>query len=93
MSLDFCEAVGSEGGAHPLDQLFPSHRGKPVKKVRLVPAEKAFSFARKLQGTPATNRQPDHQASPGDGALTQLSSCRPGTRANSSVLLVTSRAP
>ena len=49
MSLDFCEAVGSEGGAHPLDQLFPSHRGKPVKKVRLVPAEKAFSFARKLQ--------------------------------------------
>jgi hypothetical protein len=27
-------------------------RGKPVKKMRLIPAEKAFAFARKLQGTP-----------------------------------------
>jgi hypothetical protein len=27
-------------------------RGKPVKKLRLIPAEKAFAFARKLQGTP-----------------------------------------
>jgi hypothetical protein len=26
--------------------------GKPVKKMRLIPAEKAFAFARKLQGTP-----------------------------------------
>jgi hypothetical protein len=25
---------------------------KPVKKMRLIPAEKAFTFARKLQGTP-----------------------------------------
>ncbi len=27
-------------------------RGKPVKKMRFIPAEKAFAFARKLQGTP-----------------------------------------
>jgi hypothetical protein len=27
-------------------------RGKPVKKMRLIPAEKAFALARKLQGTP-----------------------------------------
>ncbi|MGL6133505.1 MAG: hypothetical protein ACRC1L_04870 [Prochlorococcaceae cyanobacterium] len=27
-------------------------RGKLVKKMRLIPAEKAFAFARKLQGTP-----------------------------------------
>ena len=25
-------------------------RGKPVKKMRFVPAEKAFAIARKLQG-------------------------------------------
>jgi len=26
------------------------HRGKPVKKLRLIPAEKAFALARKFQG-------------------------------------------
>ncbi len=31
---------------------FLGRRGKPVKKMRLIPAEKAFAFARKLQGTP-----------------------------------------
>jgi hypothetical protein len=31
---------------------FFGRRGKPVKKMRLIPAEKAFAFARKLQGTP-----------------------------------------
>ncbi len=27
-------------------------RGKPVKKMRLIPAERAHAIARKLQGTP-----------------------------------------
>ena len=27
-------------------------RGKPVKKMRLITAEKAFAFARKSQGLP-----------------------------------------
>lgn len=27
-------------------------RGKPVKRMRLIPAEKAFALARRLQGTP-----------------------------------------
>ena len=27
-------------------------RGKPVKKMRLIPAEKAFAFARKFQSLP-----------------------------------------
>jgi hypothetical protein len=31
---------------------FLGRRGKPVKKMRLIPAHKAFAFARKLQGTP-----------------------------------------
>ena len=36
-------------------------RGKPVKTMRLIPAEKAFAFARKLQGTPAA---PSRSAEP-----------------------------
>ena len=31
---------------------FFGRSGKPVKKMRLIPAEKAFAFARKLQGAP-----------------------------------------
>jgi hypothetical protein len=27
-------------------------RGKPVKRMHFIPAEKAFAFARKLQGAP-----------------------------------------
>jgi hypothetical protein len=46
-----CDAVGIKGGAHPCEQQFFGRRGKPVKKIRLVPAEKAFAIARKLQGT------------------------------------------
>jgi hypothetical protein len=30
---------------------FFGRRGKPVKKMRFVPAEKAFAIARRLQGT------------------------------------------
>jgi hypothetical protein len=44
--------AGIKGGAHPCEQQFLGRRGKPVKKMRLIPAEKAFAFARKLQGTP-----------------------------------------
>ena len=39
-------------GAAPLAIENLGRRGKPVKKMRLIPAEKAFAFARKLQGTP-----------------------------------------
>ena len=42
---------GLKGGAHPCEQRFFGKRGKPVKKIRFVPAEKAFAIARKLQGT------------------------------------------
>ena len=30
------------------------HRGKPVKKLRLISAEKAFALARKFQGRVGT---------------------------------------
>ena len=39
-------------GTTPCEVAFLGRRGKPVKKMRLIPAEKAFAFARKLQGTP-----------------------------------------
>ncbi|MFU8886629.1 MAG: hypothetical protein ACNA8O_14375 [Cyanobacteriota bacterium] len=39
-------------GSAPLAIEQLGRRGKPVKKMRLIPAEKAFAFARKLQGTP-----------------------------------------
>jgi hypothetical protein len=39
-------------GTAPRQVEFFGRRGKPVKKMRLIPAEKAFAFARKLQGTP-----------------------------------------
>ena len=42
---------GIKGGAHPCEQQFFGRRGKPVKKMRFVPAEKAFSIAKAMQGT------------------------------------------
>ncbi len=42
---------GLKGGAHPFEQQFFGKRGKPVKKMRFVPAEMAFAIAQKLQGT------------------------------------------
>jgi hypothetical protein len=39
-------------GTTPCEVELLGRRGKPVKKMRLIPAEKAFAFARKLQGTP-----------------------------------------
>jgi len=41
---------GVKGGAHPVEVRFFGKRGKPVKKMRLVPAEKAHAIARRLQG-------------------------------------------
>jgi hypothetical protein len=39
-------------GSTPCEVEFLGRRGKPVKKMRLSPAHKAFAFAGKLQGTP-----------------------------------------
>ena len=36
---------------YPFEQQFFGRRGKPVKKMRFVPAEKAFSIAKAMQGT------------------------------------------
>jgi hypothetical protein len=41
-------------GSVPCAVEFLGRRGKPVKKMLLIPAEKAFAFARKLQGTPGS---------------------------------------
>jgi hypothetical protein len=42
---------GIKGGAYPSEVHFIGKRGKQVKKMRFVPAEKAFEIARSLQGT------------------------------------------
>ncbi|MEB3265191.1 MAG: hypothetical protein VKN13_01090 [Cyanobacteriota bacterium] len=39
-------------GTAPCEVEFFGRRGKPVKTMRLISAEKAFAFARKLQGAP-----------------------------------------
>jgi hypothetical protein len=41
-----------KSGSVPCAVEFLGRRGKPVKKMRLIPTHKAFAFARKLQGTP-----------------------------------------
>jgi len=46
------EPGASKSGSVPCAVEFLGRRGKPVKKMRLIPAQKAFAFARKLQGTP-----------------------------------------
>ena len=43
-------ADGAKGGSHPVEVRFFGKRGKPVKKMRFVPAAKAHEIARKLQG-------------------------------------------
>jgi hypothetical protein len=49
-SLTPTDPEGSKGGAFPCQVRYFGKRGKPVKKMRLVPAAKAFVIARKLQG-------------------------------------------
>jgi len=44
---DGIKAYGHERHTIPLGR-----RGKPVKKMRLIPAEKAFALARQFQGRP-----------------------------------------
>ena len=56
---------------------------KPVKKMRLIPAEKAFAFARKLQGAPGCRLD----AQPGPSSST------PAETANRRSKLSTRRAP
>ena len=46
---DGIKAFGHERITTPMGR-----RGKPVKKLRLIPAESAYAWARKLQGTPGT---------------------------------------
>jgi len=41
-----------KGGTSPDELQWLGKRGKPVKKMRLIPAERAHAIARKLQGTP-----------------------------------------
>ncbi len=41
---------GMKGGGHDCEQRFIGRRGKPVKKMRFVPADRAFAIARQLQG-------------------------------------------
>jgi hypothetical protein len=41
-----------KSGSAPCAVEHVGQRGKPVKKMRLIPAEKTFAFARKLQGAP-----------------------------------------
>ena len=46
---DGIKAFGHERITTPMGR-----RGKPVRKLRLIPAERAYAWARKLQGTPST---------------------------------------
>ena len=46
---DGIKAFGHERITTPMGR-----RGKPVRKLRLIPAERAYAWARKLQGTPGT---------------------------------------
>lgn len=41
---------GPKGGSSPCEVRYFGKRGKQVKKMRLVPAAKAFEIARQLQG-------------------------------------------
>ena len=41
-----------KGGAQPCSIENFGRRGKPVKKQRFIPAEKAFAYASKFQGMP-----------------------------------------
>ena len=48
--MGFCEAVGIKAFGHERITTPMGRRGKPVKKLRLIAAEKAFALARKFQG-------------------------------------------
>lgn len=48
--MGFCEAVGIKAFGHERITTPMGRRGKPIKKLRLIPAEKAFALARRFQG-------------------------------------------
>jgi hypothetical protein len=48
--LGFCEAVGIKAYGHERTTTPIGRRGEPIKKLRLIPAERAHALARKLQG-------------------------------------------
>jgi len=52
--LGFCEAVGIKAYGHERIITPIGRRGKPVKKLRLIPAEDAYAMARYFQGTKGT---------------------------------------
>jgi hypothetical protein len=52
--LGFCEAVGIKAYGHKRHTLPHGRRGKPIKTMRFMPAERANFWARKLQGRPGT---------------------------------------
>jgi hypothetical protein len=52
--LGFCEAVGIKAYGYERHTLPHGRRGKPIKKMRFMPAERAHFWARKLQGRPGT---------------------------------------
>ena len=52
--MGFCEAVGIKAYGHERITTPMGRRGKPVKKLRLIPAEKAYALARHFQGTKGT---------------------------------------
>jgi hypothetical protein len=52
--LGFCEAVGIKNYGHERITTPIGRRGKPVKKLRLIPAESAYTMARHFQGQEGT---------------------------------------
>ena len=52
--MGFCEAVGIKAYGHERITTPIGRCGKPVKKLRLIPAESAYAMARYFQGTPGT---------------------------------------
>ena len=48
--MGFCEAVGIKAYGHERITTALGRRGKPVKKLRPIPAEKGFALARKFKG-------------------------------------------
>ena len=52
--MGFCEAVGIKAYGHERITTPIGRRGKPVKKLRLIPAEDAHAMARYFQGQKGT---------------------------------------
>jgi hypothetical protein len=79
--LGFCEAVGIKAYGHERHTLPHGRRGKPIKKMRFMPAERAHALARKLQ----------EQLGITVSVLGGLGPCRPHGRYASFYVLTNSR--